>query len=676
MSYQVLARKWRPRTFHELVGQEHVSRALINALDQERLHHAYLFTGTRGVGKTTIARILAKCLNCERGVTSTPCGECQACRAIDEGRFVDLIEVDAASRTKVEDTRELLDNVQYAPTQGRYKVYLIDEVHMLSSHSFNALLKTLEEPPPHVKFLLATTDPQKLPITVLSRCLQFALKMMPPERVVGHLSRVLGEEGVSFDERALWLLGRAADGSMRDALSLTDQAIAFGQGTVSEADVAAMLGTLDHRHILKLAEALGEIDAAKVLAEVAALAEHAPDFGAVLDELAGLFHRLAIAQMVPQALDNGFGDRDALLALASGFTAEDVQLYYQIALSGRADMDNAPEPRTALEMTLLRMLAFRPQGVPRPAQTPLPLRGDGGQREARDGQQAAPASAQVADEPPPADGPTAEPPWNTVSASEQSPVAASSVAEATPQQAQPQMAAEAPIEPEPESLPEPAAEPEDLPAPGPSANDASEFASYEAQPLDDEDDDDERAYAEYASPNAASQLSEAFTDALASSGGDALEPAEQEADVDDCVEGFSLPTGATIDQAAWLGIFPSLGLGGITGNLLAHCAVIEDRDGVLALRLDPSQAAMNAEIHVRRLEAGLAKLGAARRVTIEPGEIDPGIETPHAQRERLRAERQARAVEALRRDPHIRALEEQFGARLLEASVRSLESDA
>ncbi|WP_027351503.1 DNA polymerase III subunit gamma/tau [Halotalea alkalilenta] len=683
MSYQVLARKWRPRTFHELVGQEHVSRALINALDQERLHHAYLFTGTRGVGKTTIARILAKCLNCERGVTSNPCGECQACRAIDEGRFVDLIEVDAASRTKVEDTRELLDNVQYAPTQGRYKVYLIDEVHMLSSHSFNALLKTLEEPPPHVKFLLATTDPQKLPITVLSRCLQFALKMMPPERVVGHLSRVLGEEGVSFDERALWLLGRAADGSMRDALSLTDQAIAFGQGTVSEADVAAMLGTLDHRHILKLAEALGEIDAAKVLAEVAALAEHAPDFGAVLDELAGLFHRLAIAQMVPQALDNGFGDRDALLALANGFTAEDVQLYYQIALSGRADMENAPEPRTALEMTLLRMLAFRPQGVPRPAQTPLPLRGDGGQREARDGQQAAPAPAQAADEPPPAAGPAAEPPWSTASVPEERAIAASSAAEAPPQQVAPQQVAPAaagsPIEPEPEPEsppePEPAAEPERSPAPGPSSSAAGEFASYEAQPLDDEDDDDERAYAEYASPNAASQLSEAFTDALASSTSEAV-PAEQETDDDDAVEGFSLPTGATIDQVAWLGIFPNLGLGGITGNLLAHCAVIEDRDGVLALRLDPSQAAMNAEIHVRRLEAGLAKLGAARRVTIEPGEIDPGIETPHAQRERLRAERQARAVEALRRDPHIRALEEQFGARLLEASVRSLENDA
>ncbi|PMR70200.1 DNA polymerase III subunit gamma/tau, partial [Halomonas heilongjiangensis] len=375
MSYQVLARKWRPRTFHELVGQEHVQRALVNALDQGRLHHAYLFTGTRGVGKTTLARILAKCLNCtaqghgDEGITSTPCGVCDSCRAIDEGRFVDLIEVDAASRTKVEDTRELLDNVQYAPTQGRYKVYLIDEVHMLSTHSFNALLKTLEEPPPHVKFLLATTDPQKLPVTVLSRCLQFTLKNMAPERIVEHLTRVLEAESVPCDESALWLLGKAADGSMRDALSLTDQAIAFGQGQVRHADVAAMLGTLDHRHVLALLEALAEVDAARVLAEVAALAEQGPDFAAVLDDVTGVLHRLAIAQMVPEALDNGHGDREALLQLAARFTAEDVQLYYQIGIQGRGDMEHAPDLRMALEMTLLRMLAFRPQGVPRPAKT-------------------------------------------------------------------------------------------------------------------------------------------------------------------------------------------------------------------------------------------------------------------------------------------------------------------
>ncbi|MFG1488507.1 DNA polymerase III subunit gamma/tau, partial [Oceanospirillum sp. HFRX-1_2] len=261
MSYQVLARKWRPKNFHELVGQDHVRKALVSALDNDRLHHAYLFTGTRGVGKTTIARIIAKCLNCETGVTSRPCGECTSCREIDEGRFVDLIEVDAASRTKVEDTRELLDNVQYAPSRGRYKVYLIDEVHMLSTHSFNALLKTLEEPPPHVKFLLATTDPQKLPVTVLSRCLQFNLKNMPPERVVEHLSHVLTEEQIPFEDAALWQLGRAADGSMRDALSLTDQAIAYGQGSIDAAQVSEMLGLVDHRHVGALIEHLVNRDA-------------------------------------------------------------------------------------------------------------------------------------------------------------------------------------------------------------------------------------------------------------------------------------------------------------------------------------------------------------------------------------------------------------------------------
>src|SRR5574344_730322 len=281
MSYQVLARKWRPRSFRTMVGQEHVLKALINALDSQRLHHAYLFTGTRGVGKTTIARIMAKCLNCEQGVSSTPCGQCSICREVDEGRFVDLIEVDAASKTKVEDTRELLDNVQYMPSRGRYKVYLIDEVHMLSTSSFNALLKTLEEPPAHVKFLLATTDPQKLPATVLSRCLQFSLKNMPPEAVVGHLSHVLSAEQIPFDTDALWLLGRAANGSMRDAMSLTDQAVAFGEGRVLAADVRAMLGTLDHGQVYGVLHALLEGDARAMLEAVRQLAEQGPDWSGV-----------------------------------------------------------------------------------------------------------------------------------------------------------------------------------------------------------------------------------------------------------------------------------------------------------------------------------------------------------------------------------------------------------
>ncbi|MFZ5561941.1 MAG: DNA polymerase III subunit gamma/tau, partial [Pseudomonadota bacterium] len=360
MSYQVLARKYRPRSFRELVGQEHVARALINALDQDRLHHAYLFTGTRGVGKTTIARILARCLNCETGVSSEPCGVCGSCREIDEGRFVDLIEVDAASRTKVEDTRELLENVQYAPTRGRYKVYLIDEVHMLSNSSFNALLKTLEEPPPHVKFLLATTDPQKLPVTVLSRCLQFALKAMSPERVAEHLAAVLQKELVDFEEAALWELGRAADGSMRDALSLTDQAIAFGNGKLTTAEVRSMLGSIDRDLVFRVLEAVNSGDAAAVLDVCAQLAEQSVDFAGALAELVSVLHRVALAQMLPDAVDNALGDRERVLAVAGAMTAEDTQLYYQIALHGRRDLPWAADLRSGFEMTLLRMLAFRP----------------------------------------------------------------------------------------------------------------------------------------------------------------------------------------------------------------------------------------------------------------------------------------------------------------------------
>jgi DNA polymerase-3 subunit gamma/tau len=366
MSYQVLARKWRPRFFREMVGQEHVLKALINALDHGRLHHAYLFTGTRGVGKTTIARILAKCLNCETGISSEPCGQCTSCVEISEGRFIDLIEVDAASRTKVEDTRELLENVQYAPTRGRFKVYLIDEVHMLSTHSFNALLKTLEEPPPHVKFLLATTDPQKLPATILSRCLQFNLKNMTPERIVGHLKHILEQELVQFEEPALWLLGRSADGSMRDALSLTDQAIAFGSGKVAETDVRTMLGTIDRPMIFNMVAALSQQDGKAVLQAVADLSEHAPDYHAALAELLSVLHRIAVAQTVPDALDNSFGDEQRVRELAALLTAEEVQLYYQLGVMGRRDLQYAADARAALEMTLLRMLAFRPQGVPEP----------------------------------------------------------------------------------------------------------------------------------------------------------------------------------------------------------------------------------------------------------------------------------------------------------------------
>src|SRR5712672_65523 len=364
MSYLVLARKWRPRTFGELAGQQHVLRALVNALNSGRIHHAFLFTGTRGVGKTTIARILAKSLNCETGVSSNPCGVCAACREIDEGRFVDLIEVDAASRTKVDDTRELLDNVQYAPSRGRFKVYLIDEVHMLSNHSFNALLKTLEEPPPHVKFLLATTDPQKLPVTVLARCLQFSLKRLPASLIGERLKFIAGAEHLEFDPAAVALVARAAEGSMRDALSLLDQLIAFGGGRLSEANTRAMLGTIDRGHVGRLIDALARADGSALLAEVRELDRDAPDYDRALIELAAFLQRIAIVQIVPDAAqqDEEF-DAEALTRLAQALSPEDVQLYYQIALAGRRDMAMVPEPRVGFEMSLLRMLGFRPEAA-------------------------------------------------------------------------------------------------------------------------------------------------------------------------------------------------------------------------------------------------------------------------------------------------------------------------
>ena len=367
MSYQVLARKWRPRNFAELVGQSHVVQPLVNALDHGRLHHAFLFTGTRGVGKTTIARILAKTLNCETGVTSKPCGKCSACTEVDEGRFVDLIEVDAASRTKVDDTRELLDNVQYAPTRGRYKVYLIDEVHMLSGHSFNALLKTLEEPPPHVKFLLATTDPQKLPVTVLSRCLQFNLKRLPAESIAAQMQKILDAEGIQHDAASIRLLAQGADGSMRDGLSLLDQAIAYAGGQVSEAEVRAMLGTIDQDFIGRLLQALEAGDVGALLKAVAEATEYGLDYEALLKELLLALHRIALAQADPALADEG-GD---MLAHAQAMSPQDVQLYYQIGLMGSRDLPYAPDPRTGLEMTLLRMAAFRPAEAGQVARAPV-----------------------------------------------------------------------------------------------------------------------------------------------------------------------------------------------------------------------------------------------------------------------------------------------------------------
>jgi DNA polymerase-3 subunit gamma/tau len=371
MSYQVLARKWRPNTFSEMVGQEHVLQALINALDNDRLHHAYLFTGTRGVGKTTIARILAKCLNCEEGVSSKPCGVCSSCQEIASGRFIDLMEVDAASRTGVDDMRDLLDNVQYAPARGRYKVYLIDEVHMLSKQSFAALLKTLEEPPEHVKFLFATTDPQKLPITVLSRCLQFNLKNLSTDKISQHLNYVLGEEKLPSEELGTLALARAADGSMRDALSLTDQAIGHGGGAITESDVNAMLGTIDRSFAIGICNALIAGNGTHLLAEVSKIAELSPDYVMVLADLLSIWHQVAIMQTVPESIDKTLSHYAEIVEIAQSVSREDIQLYYQICLLGRKDLDLAPDLKSGFEMVLLRALAFRPGSAPGAKKSPV-----------------------------------------------------------------------------------------------------------------------------------------------------------------------------------------------------------------------------------------------------------------------------------------------------------------
>ena len=717
-----------------MVGQTHVLKALINALDNQRLHHAYLFTGTRGVGKTTIARIIAKCVNCETGITSTPCGECSVCREIDEGRFVDLIEIDAASRTKVEDTRELLDNVQYAPSRGRFKVYLIDEVHMLSSHSFNAMLKTLEEPPPYVKFILATTDPQKLPATILSRCLQFSLKNMTPERVVEHLNHVLGVENVPFEDDALWLLGRAADGSMRDAMSLTDQAIAFGEGKVLAADVRAMLGTLDHGQVYGVLQALLDGDARALLEAVRHLAEQGPDWNGVLAEMLNVLHRVAIAQALPEAVDNGQGDRDRVLALAQALPAEDVQFYYQMGLIGRRDLPLAPELRGGFEMVLLRMLAFRPAGTSDGPDQPLKTVGIS-QATVDSTQPVAalpPVGAVIGREESPADNQTnrvapfaATDRSHSSTAADQPPVGAGSAREESPADNQTSRvapfaatdrshsstAAEHPpvgagsareeVTAQPQAIPEPiidlpwndpvvptqepildvvGEQPALTPMPAPTPASAVPDAP-ETEPEPSEDDAEPVDYTPVGmdrddEPPLDEDYYAPETDGAAYSYLDELaSETVHDAPVEAEPEVLPAAQPATGLALQWLELFPKLPISGMTGSIAANCTLIAMEGDDWLLHLDPAQSALFNSTQQRRLNDALNQYhGRTISLTIEL--IRPEQETPAQAAARWRANRQADAEQSIHQDPYIQQMLQQFGAIIRNDTIEPVEAVA
>jgi len=672
MSYQVLARKWRPRIFREMVGQEHVLQALINALDHNRLHHAYLFTGTRGVGKTTIARILAKCLNCETGVSSEPCGTCSACREIAEGRFVDLIEVDAASRTKVEDTRELLENVQYAPSRGRYKVYLIDEVHMLSNSSFNALLKTLEEPPPHVKFLLATTDPQKLPMTILSRCLQFNLKNMTPERIVNHLKFVLEQEVIPFEESALWLLGRAADGSMRDALSLTDQSISYGSGKITQAEVAAMLGTLDQAAVYEIVNALASLDGKAILGAVQNMAEQAPDYVNALAEMLSVLHRIAIAQALPEAVDNSHGDKERIMQLAQQLPAEDVQLFYQTALLGRRDLPLAPDARAGFEMVLLRMLAFKPQGVmdvptqalpqslsqPRSTQAPAP------QVQIPVPHASAPVTSEVVTPEPlaapqvqaaPQVAPVVAPVAQAQVAPPTTPVApeAQAVAPSVVQTAVPAAQTPPPFDGPYDNAPEMTGDEYDGYAAAPAYLDAGDYSPACEVPEPKKSE---------APETQASVIVEAKPE---------IPPA---AVIDDVPYVPQAVRKVSYEQATpqdWPEIYLGLGVTGILQSTIANCQLVARNGNEFQFVVDDNNSTLYDPSHQQRLSDLLSNYFIERvHAKIQVGKIT--AETPALLAKRHQQERYDKAVVAIKTDPIVQQLIEHFGATLREETIQAI----
>ena len=654
MAYQVLARKWRPQNFHTMVGQEHVLRALVHALDEQRLHHAYLFAGTRGVGKTTIARILARCLNCEEGVSSAPCGVCSSCVEITEGRFVDLIEVDAASRTKVEDTRELLDNVQYAPTRGRFKVYLIDEVHMLSTSSFNALLKTLEEPPPHVKFLLATTDPQKLPITVLSRCLQFNLKNMPAEQVAGHLRHVLTSETIAFAEASLWQLGRAAKGSMRDALSLTDQAIAFCGGDLTESAVNQMLGSIDQGKVVEIVSQLQQGNASELLKLIGELGEQGQDFTGALEDLLSLLHQMAICQVLPEAPVSVQFDRAKVKELAQQTSPADVQLFYQMGIMARKDLELAPDLQAGFEMALLRMLAFRPQQ-------------HAGQMKITEPQTHTQPQAQV---------PESITATEAVveSAAELLVEQVEQVDESTAQGMPATEMASVPDAPNEEpSMPEAALVQEIAPV---QDSPPWEEAPMQAQqPVFNHAHEEQQGELE---PQLEPQLEQAAAAEPASTPEPESESepdSESEGESETAVAGGLMPaksgrdwTLADLTQENWVKVFNDLNLSGMTHGIAANMVFAQRQGTKLQFTLQQGQSSMLNDTHQGRMREALeAMFGCNLELTINIGETQ--VETPFANRQRRETEHQQQAIMALENDANVASLTTAFNGQLDTNSV-------
>ena len=651
MSHQVLARKWRPGNFTEMVGQQHVLQALVNALESGRLHHAYLFTGTRGVGKTTVARILAKCLNCDTGVTATPCGECGACAEIAEGRSVDLIEVDAASKTKVEDTRELLENVQYTPTHARYKIYLIDEVHMLSNHSFNALLKTLEEPPPHAMFLLATTDPQKLPATVLSRCLQFNLKNMQPEQIVAHLEHILGAESVSADAEALALIARAAEGSMRDALSLTDQAIAYGEGKLVGADVAEMLGTVDRGKVLDVVAAILDEDPAAVLSLVSQIAEHAPDFVSTLDELSNILHQMTIAQTVPDALDTSWPDQARIVELAARATIDDTQLFWQMAVGGRREVHLASSARAGLEMILLRMIAFRPAAVFQP-------------------QPAAGESPAKKPEPPVAPVALDVTPEATQNPDTQHPAQTPSPAEPAAESALNGQAVPEALETS-SDCPE-AAESDDRAIQTAQGKEASAGAPAEKAVSEEEGTAAEDLFREppVSAPRAAPSTNGAANGAVAASQASISRAPAQMAPEEEADETPSRQVSLSeLTTETWPELFEAFQFSGILHNIALNLELCEVRGAHLNFHLAERDATLLNERHPAQLAQALTRhLG--HDVGAEIAVADHGGRTPANHRAALAAARLAAAEQAISSDDALHALLKAFDGQIIPGSIR------